>query len=88
MRARQHVMRCCADTYVRNKPWHSVGAPPPSGYLLAYCSIYVDNSYSVCCRRAISVRKPASFTESNEDNKYASAPARLWPQGFFMRHRV
>ncbi|GHK57926.1 hypothetical protein KPZU09_76620 [Klebsiella pneumoniae] len=30
--------------------------PPPSGYLLAYCSIYVDNSLSVGCRRAIGAR--------------------------------
>lgn len=46
----------CADTYVRNKPWHSVGAAAAVGYLLAYCSIYVDNSLSVGCRRAIGAR--------------------------------
>ncbi len=54
MRARQRAMRwavpipTCAIN--RGTVW---APPPPSGYLLAYCSIYVDNSLSVGCRRAI-----------------------------------
>lgn len=57
MRARQRAMRwavpipTCAIT--RGTVW---APPPPSGYLLAYCSIYVDNSLSVGCRRAIGAR--------------------------------
>lgn len=46
----------CADTYVRNNRGTVWAPPPPSGYLLAYCSIYVDNSLSVGCRRAIGAR--------------------------------
>lgn len=57
MRARQRAMRwavpipTCAIN--RGTVW---APPPPSGYLLAYCSIYVDNSLSVGCRRAIGAR--------------------------------
>ncbi len=49
MRARQRAMRW-AVPIPTCKPWHS-GPPPPSGYLLAYCSIYVDKQASAAAAR-------------------------------------
>lgn len=57
MRARQRAMRWAVPIPTCAINRGTVWAPlPPSGYLLAYCSIYVDNSLSVGCRRAIGAR--------------------------------
>ncbi len=46
----------CADTYVRSKTVAGVGAAAAVGVFIGVCSIYVDNSLSVGCRRAIGAR--------------------------------